>query len=85
MVILYVIILILAIGILLLALGLYLFSKKSSYISDKEREFIVFAIDIFTEYGDDLGIQSKEQHKKLCDELSKIKNKHFKIKKDDKT
>jgi hypothetical protein len=84
MTILYVIILILAIAILLLSLALYHFVKKSIHISDKEKEFIVFVIDIFEQYGDDLGIQSKEQHKKLCEELEKIKNKYFKIKKEDK-
>ena len=29
----------------------------------------------FKEYGDDLGIQSKEQHEKLVEELEKIKTK----------
>lgn len=47
------------------------------YISDKEKEFIIFVIDVFKDYGDDLGIQSKEQHVKLVEELEKIKNKHF--------
>ena len=84
MIILYVIILILAIIIFLLALALYGFLKKGTYISDKEKEFIVFVIDIFIQYGDDLGIQSKEEHKKISEELTKIKNKHFKIKKEDK-
>jgi len=64
-------------------LGLYHFIKKSAYLSDKEKEFIVFVIDIFTQYGDDLGIQSKEQHKKLAEELEKIKTKYFKTKKED--
>jgi hypothetical protein len=59
----------------------YYFLKKGIFISDKEKEFIVFVIDIFEQYGDDLGIQSKEQHKKLVDELEKIKNKYFNIKK----
>lgn len=78
MVILYVIILILAIVILLLSLALYRFVKKGMYMSGKEKEFIAFVIDIFTEYGDDLGIQSKEEHKKITEELTKIKNKYFK-------
>lgn len=52
---------------------LYLFAKKSIYLSDKEKEFIVFVMDIFKEYGDDLGIQSKKQHQKLVEELEKIK------------
>ncbi len=83
MVILYAIIFILAVIILFLALALYYLAKRGIYISDKEKEFIVFVIDIFTQYGDDLGIQSKEQHKKLTEELEKIKQKYFKIKKED--
>lgn len=77
MTILYIIILLLVVIIFLLSSGLYHFAKKSTYISDKEKEFIVFVIDIFEHYGDDLGIQSKEQHKKLVEELEKIKKKHF--------
>ena len=84
MTILYILIALLLAIILFLSLALYYFSKKSTYISDKEKEFIIFVIDIFDQYGDELGIQSKEQHKKLVEELEKIKNKHFKIKKDDK-
>jgi hypothetical protein len=64
--------------VLFLSLALYYLTKKSTYISDKEKEFIIFVIDIFAQYGDDLGIQSKEQHEKLCKELEKIKNKHLK-------
>lgn len=59
-------------------MALYLFAKKSIYLSNKEKEFIIFIIDIFSDYGDDLGIQSKEQHKKLVEELDKIKMKKLK-------
>jgi len=82
MIVLYILLILLAIIILFLALALYYFAKKTTYYSDKEKEFIMFVIDIFKEYGDDLGIQSKEQHKKLVDELEKIK---LKLKKNDKT
>jgi hypothetical protein len=85
MTILYILIVLLVVVILLLAAALYFFSRKSIYVSDKEKEFIIFVIDIFEQYGDELGIQSKEQHQKLTEELEKIKNKHFKLKKDDKT
>ena len=57
---------------------LYMFAKKSIYFSNKEKDFIVFVMDIFKEYGDELGIQSKEQHKKLVEELDKIKTKKLK-------
>jgi len=79
MTILCIVIFILIIIILLLVLILYQFSKKGTYLSDKEKEFLIFIIQIFEQYSDELGIQTKEQHKKLCDELEKIKNKHLKI------
>ena len=67
----------LTITVFLLAGSIFLLIKKSIYLSKKERDFIVFVIDIFSEYGDDLGIQSKEEHKKLTEELEKIKKKHL--------
>ena len=85
MIILYILLILLALAVLFLSLAIYYFFKKGIFISDKEKEFIVFVIDIFEQYGDDLGIQSKEQHQKLVDELEKIKNKYFKIKTNDKT
>jgi len=80
MTLLYIVILLLVIIILFLSSALYYFSKKGIYVSDKEKEFICFVIDIFIQYGDDLGIQSKEQHEKLTIELEKIKTKHLIIK-----
>ena len=82
MIILYILLILLALAVLFLSLAIYYFLKKGVFISDKEKEFIVFVIDIFEQYGDDLGIQSKEQHQKLVDELEKIKNKYFNIKKE---
>ena len=64
--------------IILLAGSLLFLIKKNIYLSDKEKDFIMFVIDIFAEYGDDLGIQSKEQYKKLVKELEKIKTKYLK-------
>jgi len=78
MTILYILIFLLIAIVILLAMALYMFAKKSIYLSDKEKDFIVFVMDIFNEYGDELGIQSKEQHKKLVEELDKIKTKKLK-------
>jgi predicted SpoU family rRNA methylase len=75
MAILYIVVVLLIIIILILSLTIFYFVKKSIYFSKKEKDFINFVIDIFEQYGDDLGIQSKEQHKKLVEELEKIKNK----------
>ena len=81
MIILYILLILLALAVLFLSLAIYYFLKKGAFISDKEKEFIIFAINIFIDYGSDLGIQSVDQHKKLVDELEKIKKKYFKIKK----
>jgi len=74
------IIMILAIVILFLSLTLYYLMKKNTFISDKEKDFVVFAIDMYIKYAVELKINSKEQHEKLVEELEKIKNKHFKSK-----
>lgn len=73
MTILYIIIVLLVTIILFLSLTLYFFTRKTIYLSNKEKEFIFFTFQIFSEYGEDLGIQSKEQHKQLVEELDKIK------------
>lgn len=78
MIILYIFIVLLVVIVLLLAIALYLFAKKSTYLNNKEKEFIIFVMNIFKEYGDELGIQSKDQHEKLVEELEKIKKKHLK-------
>ena len=78
MIILYILLILLALTVLFLSLAIYYFLKKGAFISDKEKEFIIFVIDIFEQYGDDLGIQSKEQHQKLVEELEKIKKKYLK-------
>jgi hypothetical protein len=77
MIILYIIIVLLIAIILFLSLAILFLIKKGFYVSDKEKEFIVFVIDVFEQYGDELGIQSKEQHKKLTEELEKIKSKYL--------
>ena len=78
MIILYILITLLVIIILLLSLTLYQFSKKSIYLSKKEKEYIIFVIDIFEQYFDNDSVQSKEQHEKLVEELEKIKNRYLK-------
>ena len=75
MTILYVVIVLLIIIILLLSIALLFFIRKSIYLSDKDKEFIFFVMDIYEQYSDDLGIESKEQHEILVKELNKIKDK----------
>lgn len=78
MIILYISILLLIVVIFFLARALYLFGKKGIFLSKKEKDFIIFVIDMYIQYAEDLEINSKEQHDKIVEELNKIKNKHFK-------
>lgn len=64
--------------VLFLSISIFYIVKKSIYLSDKDKELINFIIDIFIDYADDLGIQSKDQHKKIVNELNKLKKKYFK-------
>jgi len=77
-ILLIIILIILVIIILFLSLALFLFSKKGIFLSKKEKEYILFTFEIFENYSEELGIQTKEQHIKLVEELEKIKNKHLK-------
>ena len=70
---LYIMLLLLIIIILLLTIIIFTIIKKSTYFSDKEKDFIYFLIDIFSEYGKDLGIHSEEQHNQIIIELNKLK------------
>ena len=66
--------------VLLLSMSLYYYIRKSTHISDNEKEFINFTIDMYVKYAEELDIHSKKQHEKIVSELEKIKNKHFKVK-----
>jgi len=69
-------ILLLILIIVFLSLAIFLILKKTNYFSKKEKDFIVFVIDVFAQYGNDYwGIQSDEQYQKIISELNIIKDK----------
>lgn len=78
MILLYIIIALLATAVLILSLSLYHYIRKSTYLTDKEKEFVEFAIDMYVQYAEDLEIHSEEQHAKIVKQLEDIKNKHLK-------
>ena len=78
MILLYIIIALLVIAVLVLSLSLYFFIRKSTYLTDKEKEFIDFVIDMYIQYAEELEIHSKAQHTKITKQLEDIKNKHLK-------
>lgn len=78
MILLYIIIAVLAVAVLALSLSLYFYIRNSTYLTDKEKEFVEFAIDMYVQYAEDLEIHSKEQHAKITQQLEDIKTKHLK-------
>ena len=73
-----ILVILLVIVIIIIAMTSFLIIKKSVYFTNKDKKYIIFVIDIFSDYGDEIGVQSKDEHKKLVDELNKIKNKLLK-------
>jgi flagellar basal body-associated protein FliL len=73
-----IVIIILSVSVFLLALALYYFVRKSTYIPDKDKEFIEFTIDMYIQYAEDLDIHSPKQHKKIVEQLERIKTKYLK-------
>lgn len=78
MILLYIIIALLVIAVLVLSLSLYFYIRKSTYLTDKEKDFIDFVIDMYIQYAEELEIHSKEQHAKISEQLEDIKKKHLK-------
>ena len=77
MTVLYIITFLLIVVIILLAMALYGFSKKSLYLSKNEKEFIIFAIDMYIQYAEELEINSETQHKTIIVQLKNIKQKYL--------
>ena len=75
---LWIIIVVLIIIILFLSITLFHVVTKASYLSKKQKEFIVFAIDMYVDYAEELDITSKTQHDTIVENLKKIKEKHIK-------
>jgi len=72
------IIILLLVIILLLSLALYNVIKKTTYLSEKQKEFIIFAIDMYIEYAEELDIVSPEKHEQIVKQLENIKEKYLK-------
>lgn len=72
----------LSIIILILAASIYYLVKMLPryLISKKEKDFMLFTIDMYVDYAKDLNIHSEEQHEIIVNELKKIKDKYFKNK-----
>ena len=73
----------LIIGVVLLGVNLFLslliffWIKNYKSIDKKDKEFIIFVIDMYIQYAKDLDIHSEEQHDKMVEHLETIKTKYF--------
>jgi len=73
-----IIILIILVGInTVLSLCIFLWTRKYKAIDSKDKEFIIFVIDMYIQYAEELNIHSEKQHKELIKHLEKIKKKYF--------
>lgn len=75
MIILTCIILLLVVIISILSYSIMKIIKNTSYLSDKEKDMIKFSIDMYVDYGEEIGITDEKQHPIIIDELGKIKDK----------
>ena len=75
--ILWVIICLLLIVVVFLSVTLFMVIKKASYLSRKQKDFIIFAIDMYIDYSEELEITSKSQHDVIVENLKEIKEKHI--------
>jgi len=71
----WILIIILALVILLLSIALVMVIKKATYLSNKEKDMIKFSIDMYVDYGEEIGITDEKQHPIIVNELEKIKKK----------
>ncbi len=75
MIILTCIILLLVVIISILSYSIMKIIKNTTYLSDKEKDMIKFSIDMYIDYGEEIGITDEKQHPIIIDELGKIKDK----------
>jgi len=73
-----IIILIILLGInIVLSLCIFIWTKKYKPVDQKDKEFIIFVIDMYIQYAEELNIHSDDKHKELIKHLEKIKKRYF--------
>ena len=71
----WILLIILALIILLLTIAVIWVIEKATYLSQKEKDLLLFSIDMYIDYGEEIGITDEKQHPIIIDELTKIKKK----------
>lgn len=77
-IILSIVIAILLIVVLLITLSLFKVIKRTTLLSKKEKDFLIFAINMYINYAGELDIESPENHEIIVNELKLINEKHLK-------
>lgn len=62
---------------IVLSLRIFLWTRKYKPVDKKDKEFIIFVIDMYIQYAEELNIHSESQHKELVQHLEKIKKRYF--------
>ena len=70
-------ILLLSAGMVILLTILRILLIKYKHIDKKDKEFIVFVIDMYIAYAKELNIHSEEQHDEIIKRLENIKKNYF--------
>ena len=73
----YIIIILLLLIIVGLIGVIFYILKKQRIISDEDKEYITFVIDMYIDYAKELKIHSEKQHDIIVKRLKKIKDKYF--------
>jgi hypothetical protein len=71
----FILIIIILIIILIFTYNVYNLLKNKFILSDKDKEFIIFTIDMYLRYGEELDIIPEDKHEIIVENLTNIKNK----------
>lgn len=69
----WIILLILISIVFILSISIFLIIKNTNYFNEKDKQLIIFIIDMYIEYGEEIEITSKDKHDIIIKELDKIK------------
>jgi putative cell wall-binding protein len=59
--------------IVVLAIALKTVISKATYLSRKDKDFIIYALDIYIDYADELNVSSLDEHEVIVKQLDRIK------------
>jgi hypothetical protein len=76
--VLWIVVFILLLVVVLLSIALVTVIKRATYLSEKDKDFIVFVIDIYIDYAEELKLNTVEEHEIIVKQLERIKENRMK-------